>query len=179
LPSYNDTADRVYGWKAFNICKTTPYKVVLGALPCAQPSGLVALKLHRLDHNQRGDRRAQIHSPPHVDSVIDPINLPSLARKNWPSDHPSACISWDVPLGWQETRKRVLELRRPVPAARPGRRGNDDSPSLQVDDFAGLCAVSAVGLGKTGFDYVWLDTEHSALNPRALEQTMRTSRRPG
>lgn len=29
-------------------------------------------------------------------------------------------------------------------------------------------------LGKTGFDYVWLDTEHSALNPRALEQTMRT-----
>ena len=29
-------------------------------------------------------------------------------------------------------------------------------------------------LGKTGFDYVWLDAEHSALNPRALEDTMRT-----
>ena len=29
-------------------------------------------------------------------------------------------------------------------------------------------------LGKTGFDYIWLDTEHSALNPRALEGTMRT-----
>ena len=29
-------------------------------------------------------------------------------------------------------------------------------------------------LGKTGFDYGWLDTEHSALNPRVLEQTMRT-----
>ena len=29
-------------------------------------------------------------------------------------------------------------------------------------------------LGATGFDYVWLDTEHSALDPRALEDTMRT-----
>jgi 2-keto-3-deoxy-L-rhamnonate aldolase RhmA len=29
-------------------------------------------------------------------------------------------------------------------------------------------------LGATGFDYVWLDSEHSALNPRALEDTMRT-----
>ena len=28
--------------------------------------------------------------------------------------------------------------------------------------------------GATGFDYVWLDSEHSALNPRALEDTMRT-----
>jgi 2-keto-3-deoxy-L-rhamnonate aldolase RhmA len=34
-------------------------------------------------------------------------------------------------------------------------------------------------LGKTGFDYVWLDTEHSALNPRALEQTMRTCEAAG
>lgn len=29
-------------------------------------------------------------------------------------------------------------------------------------------------LGATGFDYVWLDSEHSGLNPRALEDTMRT-----
>ncbi|MEC3974441.1 hypothetical protein [Amycolatopsis sp. H20-H5] len=29
-------------------------------------------------------------------------------------------------------------------------------------------------LGATGFDYVWLDTEHSALDPRALEDTMHT-----
>jgi 2-keto-3-deoxy-L-rhamnonate aldolase RhmA len=29
-------------------------------------------------------------------------------------------------------------------------------------------------LGATGFDYVWLDSEHSALNPRSLEDTMRT-----
>jgi len=29
-------------------------------------------------------------------------------------------------------------------------------------------------LGATGFDYVWLDSEHSALNPHALEDTMRT-----
>jgi 2-keto-3-deoxy-L-rhamnonate aldolase RhmA len=29
-------------------------------------------------------------------------------------------------------------------------------------------------LGATGFVYVWLDSEHSALNPRALEDTIRT-----
>ena len=29
-------------------------------------------------------------------------------------------------------------------------------------------------MGAAGFDYVWLDSEHSAVNPRALEQTMRT-----
>ena len=34
-------------------------------------------------------------------------------------------------------------------------------------------------LGKTGFDYVWLDTEHSAINPRALEDTMRTCEAAG
>ena len=34
-------------------------------------------------------------------------------------------------------------------------------------------------LGKTGFDYVWLDTEHSALNPRALEDTIRTCEAAG
>ena len=34
-------------------------------------------------------------------------------------------------------------------------------------------------LGKTGFDYVWLDTEHSALNPRGLEDTMRTCEAAG
>ena len=34
-------------------------------------------------------------------------------------------------------------------------------------------------LGATGFDYVWLDSEHSALNPRALEDTMRTCEAAG
>jgi 2-keto-3-deoxy-L-rhamnonate aldolase RhmA len=29
-------------------------------------------------------------------------------------------------------------------------------------------------LGATGFDYVWLDSEHSALDPRSLEDTIRT-----
>jgi 2-keto-3-deoxy-L-rhamnonate aldolase RhmA len=29
-------------------------------------------------------------------------------------------------------------------------------------------------MGSAGFDYVWLDSEHSAVNPRALEDTMRT-----
>jgi 2-keto-3-deoxy-L-rhamnonate aldolase RhmA len=29
-------------------------------------------------------------------------------------------------------------------------------------------------MGAAGFDYVWLDSEHTALNPRALEDTMRT-----
>lgn len=29
-------------------------------------------------------------------------------------------------------------------------------------------------LGAAGFDYVWLDSEHGPLNPRALEDTMRT-----
>lgn len=29
-------------------------------------------------------------------------------------------------------------------------------------------------LGATGFDYVWLDSEHSAIDPRSLEDTMRT-----
>jgi 2-dehydro-3-deoxyglucarate aldolase/4-hydroxy-2-oxoheptanedioate aldolase len=30
-------------------------------------------------------------------------------------------------------------------------------------------------MGRTGFDYVWLDSEHSAANPRALEDTIRTA----
>ncbi len=34
-------------------------------------------------------------------------------------------------------------------------------------------------LGRTGFDYVWLDTEHSALNSRALEDTVRTCEAAG
>ncbi|MEC3976962.1 HpcH/HpaI aldolase family protein [Amycolatopsis sp. H20-H5] len=34
-------------------------------------------------------------------------------------------------------------------------------------------------LGATGFDYVWLDSEHSALNPRALDDTMRTCENAG
>ena len=29
-------------------------------------------------------------------------------------------------------------------------------------------------MGAAGFDYVWLDSEHSAIDPRALEDTMRT-----
>jgi 2-keto-3-deoxy-L-rhamnonate aldolase RhmA len=34
-------------------------------------------------------------------------------------------------------------------------------------------------MGATGFDYVWLDSEHSAINPRALEDTMRTCEAAG
>lgn len=34
-------------------------------------------------------------------------------------------------------------------------------------------------LGKTGFDYVWIDTEHSAVNPRALDDIMRTCEAAG
>jgi 2-keto-3-deoxy-L-rhamnonate aldolase RhmA len=34
-------------------------------------------------------------------------------------------------------------------------------------------------MGAAGFDYVWLDTEHSAVNPRALEDTMRTCEAAG
>jgi|SRR5271169_365434 len=30
-------------------------------------------------------------------------------------------------------------------------------------------------LGRTGFDYVWLDSEHSVVNPRALEDSIRTA----
>jgi len=30
-------------------------------------------------------------------------------------------------------------------------------------------------LGRTGFDYVWLDSEHCGINPRALEDTIRTA----
>lgn len=30
-------------------------------------------------------------------------------------------------------------------------------------------------LGRTGFDYVWLDSEHCGVNPRALEDTIRTA----
>jgi 2-hydroxychromene-2-carboxylate isomerase len=54
--------------------------------------------------SQRGDDAppSPNPSPQRVDSVIDPTNLPSLARaertsvprKNWPSDHTSACIRW-------------------------------------------------------------------------------------
>ncbi|MFB6549297.1 HpcH/HpaI aldolase/citrate lyase family protein [Streptomyces sp. NPDC056405] len=34
-------------------------------------------------------------------------------------------------------------------------------------------------LGRTGFDYVWLDSEHCATNPRALEDTIRTAEAAG
>lgn len=34
-------------------------------------------------------------------------------------------------------------------------------------------------LGKTGFDYVWLDSEHCGLNPRALDDAMRTCEAAG
>jgi 2-dehydro-3-deoxyglucarate aldolase/4-hydroxy-2-oxoheptanedioate aldolase len=39
--------------------------------------------------------------------------------------------------------------------------------------FTGDHALIEV-MGAAGFDYVWLDSEHTALNPRALEDTMRT-----
>src|SRR5258705_8290187 len=39
--------------------------------------------------------------------------------------------------------------------------------------FTGNHTVIEV-MGAAGFDYVWLDSEHSAVNPRALEDTMRT-----
>jgi hypothetical protein len=60
---------------------------------------------NRLDHKPAGRRcpaePRSIH-PQRVDSVIDPTNLPRLARaertsvprKNSPSDHASACIRW-------------------------------------------------------------------------------------
>ena len=34
-------------------------------------------------------------------------------------------------------------------------------------------------IGAAGFDYVWLDSEHSPLNPRAFEDTMRTCEAAG
>lgn len=40
--------------------------------------------------------------------------------------------------------------------------------------FTGNHALIEV-LGITGFDYLWLDSEHCAVNPRALEDTIRTA----
>ncbi len=40
--------------------------------------------------------------------------------------------------------------------------------------FTGNHALIEV-LGLTGFDYVWLDSEHCAINPRDLEDTIRTA----
>jgi len=40
--------------------------------------------------------------------------------------------------------------------------------------FTGNHALIEV-LGLTGFDYVWLDSEHCDINPRALEDTVRTA----
>ncbi|QXE33260.1 hypothetical protein KQY30_02075 [Streptomyces sp. GMY02] len=34
-------------------------------------------------------------------------------------------------------------------------------------------------MGRTGFDYVWLDSEHSPTDPRALEDTVRTAEAAG
>jgi len=63
-------------------------------------------------------------------------------------------------------RKRLTELldRKTVP--------------IGMQCFTGNHALIEV-LAATGFDYVWLDSEHSALNPRELEDTMRTCEAAG
>lgn len=40
--------------------------------------------------------------------------------------------------------------------------------------FTGSHALIEV-MGRTGFDFVWLDSEHTSLNPRALEDTIRVA----
>lgn len=42
-----------------------------------------------------------------------------------------------------------------------------------MQSFTGNHSLIEV-MGAAGFDYVWLDTEHSAIDPRSLEDTMRT-----
>ncbi len=58
-------------------------------------------------------------------------------------------------------RKRLTELVR------------EKTVPIGMQCFTGDHALIEV-LGATGFDYVWLDSEHTALDPRALEDTMRT-----
>ena len=54
----------------------------------------------------------------------------------------------------------------------------DKTAPIGIQCFTGDHKLIDV-LGKTGFDYVWLDTEHSALNPQALEDTMRACEAAG
>ncbi|MFJ6393988.1 HpcH/HpaI aldolase/citrate lyase family protein [Streptomyces sp. NPDC091972] len=49
-----------------------------------------------------------------------------------------------------------------------------DSVPVGMQFFTGDHTLIEV-LGRTGFDYVWLDSEHCATNPRALEDTIRTA----
>ena len=65
---------------------------------------------------------------------------------------------------------------------RPRRRFTDllDNKTVPVgmQCFTGNHSLIEV-LAATGFDYVWLDSEHSAIDPRALEDTMRTCEAAG
>ncbi|NEA38732.1 aldolase/citrate lyase family protein [Streptomyces sp. SID11385] len=51
---------------------------------------------------------------------------------------------------------------------------NDETVPVGMQCFTGDHTLIEV-LGRTGFDYVWLDSEHCATNPRALEDTIRTA----
>lgn len=51
---------------------------------------------------------------------------------------------------------------------------DDNTVPVGMQCFTGDHTLVEV-LGRTGFDYVWLDSEHSATNPRALEDTIRTA----
>jgi 2-keto-3-deoxy-L-rhamnonate aldolase RhmA len=49
-----------------------------------------------------------------------------------------------------------------------------NSAPVRMQCFTGDHTLMEV-LGRTGFDYVWLDSEHSVVNPRALEDSIRTA----
>jgi 2-keto-3-deoxy-L-rhamnonate aldolase RhmA len=49
----------------------------------------------------------------------------------------------------------------------------EDIVPIGMQCFTGNHTLIEV-MGAAGFDYVWLDSEHSAVNPHALEDTMRT-----
>lgn len=51
---------------------------------------------------------------------------------------------------------------------------DDNTVPVGMQCFTGDHTLIEV-LGRTGFDYVWLDSEHCATNPRALEDTIRTA----
>lgn len=55
---------------------------------------------------------------------------------------------------------------------------DEDVIPIGMQCFTGNHTLIEV-LGATGFDYVWLDAEHSALDPRALEDTIRTCEAAG
>lgn len=52
-------------------------------------------------------------------------------------------------------------------------RGGNSAP-LGMQCFTGNHTLIEV-LGHTGFDFVWIDSEHCSTNPRALEDTVRTA----